>query len=70
MSGNNMQMTRDRIIEKLSENKRDELEGAIDGQLEDYEADLGSMTDEQLAKEYQEAFDSQVEIVAHEVAGE
>jgi hypothetical protein len=70
MSDNNMQMTRDQIIEKLSENKRDELEGAIEGQLEDYEMDLGSMTDEQLEKEYQEVFGSGVEIVAHDGAGE
>jgi hypothetical protein len=63
-------MTRDQIIEKLSENKRDELEGAIEGQVEDYEADLDSLTDQKLSKEYEEVFGHPVQIVAQETGSE
>jgi hypothetical protein len=63
-------MTREQIIEKLTENKRDDLEDAIDGQVEDYEADLDAMTDDQLAEEYEEVFGSEDQIVAHEAGGQ
>jgi hypothetical protein len=59
-------MTREQIIEKLTENKRDDLEDAV----EDYEADLDAMTDDQLAVEYEEVFGSEVQIVAHEAGGQ
>jgi hypothetical protein len=58
------QMTRDQIIEALTENKRHDLENGIDGQVEDYEMDLDGMNDDEIVKEYENAFHTKVEIVA------
>lgn len=61
---NNERKTRDEIIEALTDNKHHDLEDAIDGQVEDYQIDLDGMNDDELAKEYEDAFDTKVEIVA------
>ena len=75
MNDDTSRMTCEQIIEKLTENKRDDnkrddLAGAIDGQLEDYEADLDAMTEEQLAHEYKGIFGSVIQVVAQETSSE
>jgi hypothetical protein len=61
---NNERKTREQIIEALTECKHHDLEAAIEGQVGDYEIDLDGMTDDQLAKEYEDTFGTKVEIVA------
>lgn len=70
MNDNCKNMTREEVIEELADNKRHDLEDAIDGQAMDYQADLDCMTEEELAKEFDNAFGFTIQIVSQETPGE
>jgi len=61
-NGTETTLGRDELIEVLAEDRREDLEGAIDGQVEDYEADIEAMDHEELAKEYEDRTGGQIRI--------
>lgn len=61
-NGTETTLDRDELIDLLSDEYREELGMDIDGQVEDYESDLGGMGDGELAKEYRDRTDGQIRI--------